>query len=63
MKYIIILLLLTGCSIKVPNHGTSLNEEINKSIADGFFDGDTTQVYYKIKKQGQHVAPLQTNQP
>lgn len=55
MKKIIILILITtitSCKIQQSNvyehlKETSLKKEMNNSIIDGFYDGDTTKFYFK----------------
>ena len=44
MKYLILLLLLAGCTVAEKNTKT-LKQDINKSIIEGFEIKDTTQVY------------------
>jgi hypothetical protein len=57
MKYflIIIFILITSCSISksnksetVYNDNFSLKDEMNKSIIDGFYNGDTTNISQNI---------------
>ena len=52
MKYLLILLIvLTGCSTSKTIHPvktTSLKDDINESIINDFYDGDTTGVSSKI---------------
>ena len=51
MKHLLFILaiLLTSCSIEKPlinicNADSSFKDDVNKSIVDGFFDGDTTNI-------------------
>lgn len=52
MKYLLLLLIIiTGCSTNKPIHSvkiTSLTDDINISIINDFYDGDTTNVTSKI---------------
>ena len=52
MKYLLILLItLTGCSVSQTIHPVktiSMTEDVNQSIIDGFYDGDTTGITSKI---------------
>ena len=50
MKYLLslslLLIILTGCSSNHPT--TTLTQDINESIIDGFYDGDTTGISPQI---------------
>lgn len=52
MKYLLILLIvLTGCSTNktiYPVKTTSLKDDVNESIINDFYDGDTTGVSSKV---------------
>jgi hypothetical protein len=53
LYFLFVLIVLSGCSTnkRVPyryEDNFSLNDEMNKSIIDGFYGGDTTGIGHKI---------------
>jgi hypothetical protein len=44
MKYLLLLMIFAGCVTSAPIQLPSMAEEMNKSVIDGFFDGDSNKV-------------------